>query len=286
MMTPEQFARNEYRDYVVYRELAKTEPVAEFKKILEKLVHHEWDDYQFWLKSSTVKTHRVSVVHIWALRLMRRLLGLTFTAKFLELHEKEAVRNYAALIAQADAALRPKLEEIVAHEMHHERELIGQIHEERVKFLGSVVLGINDGLIELTGALVGFAFALQQQVQVGVFGVVTGMAATLSMTASAYMQARHEEGRDPKKAALYTGGAYGVVVALLVAPFFLFPSVTLALAAMVVMIVALIAGFSFYSAVLFERDYQRQFREMLLFSLGVAVVAFLLGSVARRFLVP
>ena len=48
-MTPDQFALNEYRDYITYRELAKTETVPEFKKILEALVEHEIEDYRFWL---------------------------------------------------------------------------------------------------------------------------------------------------------------------------------------------------------------------------------------------
>ncbi len=177
--------------------------------------------------------------------------------------------------------MKARLQEIIRHETEHEQGLINQIREGRVKFLGSIVLGVNDGLIELTGALVGFAFALRNARLAGLFGLVTGIAAALSMASSAYMQARHEEGRDPKKAALYTGTSYLLVVAWLVLPFFLISNVYLALGVMAVVIVSLIAGFSFYASVLFARDFKRQLGEMLAFSLGVAGVAFLLGSLIR-----
>ncbi|MBI1952932.1 MAG: VIT1/CCC1 transporter family protein [Candidatus Omnitrophica bacterium] len=280
-MTPDQFAANEYRDYISYRELAKIETVPAFKRILEELVQHELEDYRFWLPLSSQKRHRVGPLQIACLKLMRKLLGLTFTAKFLELHERDAVRNYALLLESAEPKVKARLQEIIAHERQHERGLIQQIKEEHVKFLSSIVLGVNDGLVELTGALVGFAFALRHSALAGLFGVVTGIAASLSMAASAYMQARHEEGRDPKKAALYTGLAYLTVVVLLVLPFFAFARVGAALGAMFGVILGLIAGLSFYSSVLFERDFKRQFREMLLFSLGVSGIAFLLGSAAR-----
>ena len=285
-MTPEHFARDEYRDYVTYRELAKTETVPEFKRILEALIEHELEDYRFWLHYSSAKAPRISALEIWCLKAMRRVLGLTFTAKFLEGHERDAIRKYTAFLNTVDKALKPRVQEIIDHETHHEKELISQIKEERVKFLGSVVLGINDGLIELTGALVGLSFALRDHTMVALLGAVTGIAASLSMAASAYMQARHEEGRDPAKAAVYTGVAYAVVVAALVLPFALIPNTFAALAVMGGMILLMIAGFSFYSSVLFERRFTRQAGEMLLFSVGVAGVAFLLGSLARSVLSP
>lgn len=280
-MTPDQFALNEYRDYITYRELAKTETVPAFKKILETLVEHEMEDYRFWLPYCSKREHRISGFEVWCLKVMRRLLGLTFTAKFLEGNERDAIRNYTAFLKDADDAMRTRIEHILHHEKMHEKELIGQIREERVNFLSSIVLGVNDGLIELTGALVGFAFALQNHVSVVLLGTVTGIAASLSMAASAYMQARHETGKEPKKAGLYTGGAYLLVVVLLVLPYGLFSNIHLAVGAMFGLTLLLILGLSFYSSVLFERNFKRQAGEMLMFSLGVAGIASLLGSLVR-----
>lgn len=285
-LSPERFLRHEYLDMVTYRELAKIETVPQFKRILEALMAHEVEDCQFWRELSSIKEVRVSSLQIALLKLMRKVLGLTFTAKFLERHERQAIERYSAFAQQAPPEIEVRLREIIEHETHHEQELINQIQEERVKFLGSIVLGVNDGLIELTGALVGFAFALRQPLQTGLLGTVTGIAASLSMAASSYMQARHEDGRDPKRAAIYTGFSYLAVVTLLVLPFFLMPNIYAALGLMGGVILLLIFAFAFYSAILFDRDFSRQLSEMAIFSIGVAGLAFLLGSLIRRLIGP
>ena len=43
----QRFAENEYKDYVTYRGLAGIETVPQFKKILEQLVGHEFEDFNF-----------------------------------------------------------------------------------------------------------------------------------------------------------------------------------------------------------------------------------------------
>src|SRR5437016_1858109 len=88
--------------------------------------------------------------------------------------------------------------------------------------MASVALGVNDGVIELTGALTGFTFALKEHHLVALSGLITGIAAALSMAASAFMQARHEEEKDAVSAAVITGISYLIVVLLLVAPYFIF----------------------------------------------------------------
>ena len=114
-------------------------------------------------------------------------------------------------------------------EDEHEKALIDMLDEERLKYIGSMVLGLNDALVELSGALAGFTFALTESRLVGVAGLITGVAATLSMGASEYLSQRSESGElHPLKAAIYTGIAYLITVTLLVAPYFIVPNVYLA----------------------------------------------------------
>ena len=129
-LTPEDFAANEYRDYVTYRELAKIETNPGFRDILEQLVQHELEDYQFWLQFSSKKQHQLSAWEVGSLKMMRRALGLTFTAKFLERHEKQAIHNYAECLGTADEAMKARLQEIIRRETSHEQEMIDQIKEE------------------------------------------------------------------------------------------------------------------------------------------------------------
>jgi len=151
----------------------------------------------------------------------------------------------------------------------------------RNKYISSIILGLNDSLIELTGALVGFSFALGDNLIVALAGLITGVSASLSMTASAYMQARYEDGKNPFKAGLYTGSAYFIVVFLLVTPFMVADNILTALGVMLGVAFLIIASVSFYTSILFDRRFIRQFSEMLIASAGVALIAFALGFIFR-----
>ncbi|MBS3903412.1 MAG: VIT1/CCC1 transporter family protein [Anaplasmataceae bacterium] len=282
-MSPDYFAYNQYRDFLIYKELEKFETVPEFKKVLQELIKQEWEDFEFWKNLSTKKDFRVSHLSLWRYRLMRRFLGLTFTARFLERHEKEMIDHYTDYARTASPELQKKIKEIIEHEHYHENQLISQIKEDKVEFMGSIILGLNDGLIELTGALVGFSFALQNPVAVALTGTITGFAASLSMSASAYLQAQYEPGKDPYKSAFYTGIAYLLVVVLLITPFILLGSIYKALFSVAIIIVAIISSVSFYSSIIFKRPLGKQLRQMLLLSVGVAIITFALGSVLKQF---
>lgn len=282
----DRFAEAEYRDLVIYQELARTETVPEFRRILEQLVEHERGDYDFWRQYASKTQHTVHPLTLPLVRLLRKVLGLTFTAKLIERNEKRAVRDYAAFLKEADPSLKTKIQEILEHEERHEQEMIGQIKEEKIAFISSIVLGLNDALIELSGALVGFSFAFRNPRLAAATGLIAGIAASLSMASSAYMQARHEPGKDPRKAAMYTGGSYLAVVVLLIAPFFLFGGMVQALGLMFALIVLIIAGMSCYTSVIFDRRLASQFAAMCLASLGVAAVTFLIGNAINRLLPP
>lgn len=281
-MTPDFFAYNQYRDHVIYKELARVEKVPEFKAVLEMLVQQELDDYNFWKQFASRKRFKVRKIDILFYKLLRRVLGLTFTAKMLEGHEKQMLymyNDYAKSLM--DEKLKVKLKQMIKKEIGHEHALISQVKEEKVKFTSSIVLGLNDGLIELTGALVGFSFALQQTSLVALTGFIMGIAAAMSMASSGYMQAQYERGKDARKAAVYTGSSYIIVVFFLIAPFFIFSSLLLAVLSMLGASISIIAAISFYTSVLFERKFVLQFRQMLIFSLGVAAIAFVVGFLFR-----
>ena len=51
---------------------------------------------------------------------------------------------------------------MLGDERRHEEELYGMLDEERLHYVGAMVLGLNDALVELTGAIAGVTFALAQ----------------------------------------------------------------------------------------------------------------------------
>lgn len=278
-------ADEEYRHGAIFRYLAQHESVPEFKHILQTLASHEDEHLAFWLTRSDRKTFFISRFTLWKYLFLRKLLGLTFAARYLERFQIDSSATYADIFAHTqDESLRKQMQTFVAAERADEQALIGQIKEERVAFIANIVLGLNDGLIELTGALVGFSFALQRPSLVALTGAITGISASLSMASSAYLQARHDPDRmhEAKKSGIYTGIAYLIVVILLVAPFVLLGNVQHALITMFCIVIAIILCVSFYTAVLFGRRFHSQAGEMLVFSVGVALIAFLIGTFFRE----
>lgn len=282
-MDAERFAYSEYREYAIYKEMLKGERDQSFREILENLVRQEYAHYQFWSTLAGNKNYSVRAFEILLYKLMRKVLGLTFTLKFIEGSEKVAIRAYNEYLKTVrDERVRGKIQEIIGHEEEHERKIISTIKEERVEFISSIILGVNDGLIELTGALVGFALALRKPDLVALTGFITGLAASLSMASSAYMQAQYEEGKSALKAAGYTGVAYITVVCFLILPYVLIPKIYFDIPIMLAIAFVIIAGVSYYTSVVFERVFLRQLVEMVFFSLGVSSITFLIGMFLRK----
>ncbi|MEK7561203.1 MAG: VIT1/CCC1 transporter family protein [Patescibacteria group bacterium] len=304
-MTPEDFARAEYRDYRMYMALAGREKDAAARRALEEFAAEEKEHYEFWIRHATVRSPAQdragkdlergvvspslapapSTREKLALRLifiLRAIFGPAAVIALIERKEHAAINRYREFLKTADPTLHDAVAQMIRDEESHERHIITDLGAGQSRVIGNIVLGLNDGLIELTGALTGFAFAFGRNSIVGMTGLIVGVAAALSMAASAYMQARHEEGKNPPQAAGYTGTAYGAVVFLLIAPFFLLSGTAAAVAVMFVLAFAVVGATSFYTSLLFDRPFLRQFGEMILFSLGAAAVSFLVGLATRR----
>jgi VIT1/CCC1 family predicted Fe2+/Mn2+ transporter len=144
------------------------------------------------------------------------------------------------------------------------------------------VLGLNDALVELTGALAGLTLALQNVKLIALSGLITGIAASLSMAASEYLATRSEEtDKNPVRAAIYTGIAYIFTVAMLVTPYLLIQNYILDLIIALVIGVVIIAIFNFYISVAKDEPFRPRFLEMAGLSLGVAVFSFIIGYFIR-----
>ena len=145
------------------------------------------------------------------------------------------------------------------------------------------MLGLNDALVELTGALAGYTLALQNTRLIAVVGLITGIAAAMSMAASQYLAVKTENhGHKPGRSALYTGTAYLVTVLLLIAPFFIFTNHFLCLGFTVAIALLIIAGFNYYIARANKLSFFARFLEMAGISLGVALVSFVIGYLIRN----
>ena len=210
---------------------------------------------------------------------LARILGITFAIKLMEKSEENAKNNYAAYKNY------PELQQIARDEEEHEEKLITLINEERLEYMGSVVLGLNDALVEFTGALAGFTLALSDSKLIALTGSITGIAAALSMASSEYLSTKSEggEGKKPVKASVYTGIAYIFTVIALVAPFIFISNVLIALVVMLAAALLIIALFNYYYSVARSESFRKRFTEMAVLSFSVAALSFLIGYALKEF---
>ena len=271
--------KSEITEHLIYTKIAATTKDAHNREVLTKIAAEEFTHYGIW-KQYTKRDIAPDMLRVWYYYMIARLLGMTFAIKLMEGIEKRA--------QSADRALPftvPEIEGILKNEEIHERELIALIDEERLKYVGSVVLGLNDALVEFTGTLAGLTFAIQNTQIIAVVGLVMGVAASLSMGASEYLSQRSDGGStDPVKASVYTGFTYIVTVALLILPFLLFSSPFIALMLTLLAAVMVIFVFTFYVSVAKNLPFYRRFAEMAAISLGIAAISFVIGIAIRTVL--
>ncbi|MHA1376782.1 MAG: VIT1/CCC1 transporter family protein [Candidatus Helarchaeota archaeon] len=273
------FQKNEINEHNVYKKLSRRIKDPHNKQILKKISDDELHHYKIF-KTYTNKSVRPSKFSIWKYYLITIIFGITFGIKLMEKGEGGAQVTY-----QKVAKYIPDIETIIKEEEEHERKLIELLDEERLKYVSSMVLGLNDALVELTGALAGFTLTFQDNGIIAIAGLVTGIAAALSMGASEYLSTKTEEGeKNPLKASLYTGSAYILVVFLLMTPYFFILNVYFCLGITICSGIFVILIFTFYLSVAKDLPFKRRFLEMVLISLGIALISFIIGYILRIFL--
>jgi VIT1/CCC1 family predicted Fe2+/Mn2+ transporter len=274
------YQKFEITEHHIYRRLAESMNSGENRAILEKIAADELRHYED-LKAYTGRDVNPSAVEVWFYYLVSRVLGITFGIKLMEMGEERVQAEYGELKGEV-----AEIERWIADENAHEQSLIGMLDEERLQYAGSIVLGLNDALVELTGALAGLTLALQNTKLIALSGLITGIAAAMSMAASEYLATRSEgqSGKHPARAAIYTGLAYIGTVALLILPYLLFENYYLDLAWALATALLIIAGFNYYISVAKGEPFRPRFLEMAGLSFGVAAFSFVIGYLIRLWL--
>ncbi len=271
---------NEITEYHVYMRIVAILPQDdENRKVIEQIAADELRHYNEW-RSFTRQDISPNWFKVWFYVLIARLLGFTFAVKLMEQGEERAQVKYAQIATTIPDAIR-----LAKEEYEHEKKLLEMLDEERLRYAGSVVLGLNDALVELTGALAGLTLALQNVKLIALSGLITGIAASLSMAASEYLSTRSEESdKHPVRAAIYTGIAYIFTVLFLILPYLLLDNEYLCLLISLIVAVSIIAAFNYYISVAKGENFRRRFIEMAALSLSVAAFSFGIGYLIRLWL--
>lgn len=269
--------KNELTEHIIYKKLSLVIKNKEQSEILAKISKEELVHYEFF-KTITQEDCLPDGVKVFVYVFISRVFGLNFGLKLMESGEGLAQDAYDRL-----KEISPQMETIIKDEEKHESELIDLINEERLKYVSSIVLGLNDALVELTGALAGFTLALQNTKLIAIIGLITGIAASMSMAASEYLSTKHEEtDKTPLKACVYTGITYVGTVLFLILPYLFFKNIFVCLSITVSNALLLILIFTFYTSVAKGLSFKKRFLEMAGISLGIAVINFFIGFAIRK----
>lgn len=272
--------KNECTEHIIYHNLAAAITNEADSETLERLGNEEYQHCQLWQEYTGIEVEP-DMGKIRLYKLLAKLFGYTFILKLMESGETIAADTYQQLVREV-----PEAQKISEDEDQHEQALLDILDEERLKYVGSMVLGLNDALVELTGTLAGLTLAMENTRLIAMAGLITGISATLSMASSEYLSARSDGREDALKSCTYTGIAYCLTVALLVMPYLVFPDdkYLFALGTMLVIVIGIILFFNYYISVAKNLNFWHRFKEMACISLGVAAFSFVIGLFVKNVL--
>jgi vacuolar iron transporter family protein len=273
---------DEVNERQIYLNVAKFTKDAKNINILNKIAEEEKAHYNVLFKYTN--THiPIDKKRVWFYSIIARIFGLTFALKEMEERESHAVKGYNYYKITNHF---PELSDIAEEEEKHESLLLDILDEERLKYVSSIVLGLNDALVEITGSVAGFTLSMANTKIIALAGLITGISATLSMAASEYIAEKSENIRSAFKSSIYTGCSYFITVILLILPFFLMPKnmYIQALVISLILAVIIILIFNYYISVAKGFSFKKRFLQMTGVSLGVAGLSFIIGILVKNVL--
>ncbi|MGA3020700.1 MAG: VIT1/CCC1 transporter family protein [Candidatus Micrarchaeales archaeon] len=293
------FLRDETLDSEIYSRMAKSEKNKKIKNLLERFAATERDHARTWrklLKGEGVKKSLLGRFKMLEMLLARRLLGIAFVVKFLERHEENDLKRHRAALSEQSLARRDKKQiiKIIKDGVMYEKTLMKEadIYKGDLLYAQSIILGLNDGIVEILAIVAGIAMVAATNIVVVMVGLIAGMAGTLSMSAGVYLSSKSEgligmggkrRAEMAKKEAYYAGMWYLIGAILTISPFISgFNGISGVLLSIFLISVAMTISSSVV-AIMSGTSIRRRVFEMLAISLGVAFVTILSGIFAKLY---
>jgi len=276
---------DEFNDFTLYDRLSKTvDPNSSYAEALKHLSATEHRHYEFWRKYVPDEEPKLATAKLYWTLFLRRVFGLTFATRYLDRHESKVVKEYRGLASHIPESDKKEFDEMVADEVEHEKEFEKRVESSAVQYISFVILGLADALVEISGIHAGSLGLYNKTEIAGLAGVVAGGAASIAMASAAFAQAKQGFPGSPRIAAVYTGVSYFVCAIFLATPYFLTGNMVYALTSSLTVAVILLAITTYYSIVIADKPFARDFLEILLILLVASVVLFVFGDLVGSIL--
>jgi len=271
---------DEWSDYTLYDRLSRTvDSDSPFSEVLRKLSATEHGHFEFWKKYVPDEQPKLARLKLFWILFLRRFFGLTFATRYLDRHEENVVKEYrglASLIPESDKAA---FDAMVEDEREHEKAFAMKAESSAVRYISFVVLGLADALVEISGIHAGWLGLFEKTEIAGLAGVIAGGAASLAMASAAFAQAKQGFQGSARLSAIYTGASYFVTAIILATPYFLTGNMAVALATSLTLAVIILAITTWYSVVIQEKHFFKDFVEILAILFATTILVFGLGAI-------
>lgn len=276
---------DEFSDYTLYDRLSKTvDDNSSYAAALKQLSATEHKHYEFWKKYAPGEEPKLGKAKLYWILFLRRAFGLMFATRYLDKHEAKVVGEYQALAGHIPESDRKDFDEMVADEKEHEKEFEKRVESSAVQYISFIILGLSDALVEISGIHAGSLGLYSRTEIAGLAGVVAGGAASIAMASAAFAQAKQGFPGSPRLAALYTGVSYFICAVFLATPYFLTGSMVFALGSSLAVAVLLLGITTYYSTVVAQKPFSRDFLEILAILLGATVALYVFGNLVGSIL--
>ena len=227
---------DELFDLSLYKALREISHETHAQQTLDELIRVETGHLEFWQKFFDVRVARLNLGRRFKLMFMIlvcRIFGSIAVHLTLEAIEVYGVRKYLTLWkSYRGAPLGEALQNILMDEIKHEDVLVTTLTDRKINAeqIRNIFLGLNDGLVEILGAISGFFGAFSNPATVLMAASTTAVAGALSMGAGAFLALNSEREvkaitalkkhfigevsnetdmpEQPVRAALVVGGSY------------------------------------------------------------------------------
>lgn len=166
---------------------------------LDELIKVETAHLAFWQRFFNLKLEQLDLgrrIKLSVMMVVCRLFGSTAVHLVLEAIEVHGVRKYLAVWrAYQGKPLAEALRGILMDEFKHEDVLVTALTQRKInpEKIRNIFLGLNDGLVEILGAVSGFFGAFGSTTMVLIAASTTAVAGALSMGAGAFLALNSEK---------------------------------------------------------------------------------------------
>ena len=192
------FYADEHGASRLYAYLAVSEKDPSLRERFAELARVESMHMAFWraflLKRGITTAEPSWFSFAWA-KFLRKVLGTRRYLSFLEIGESTAVDSYYEFLNSAtlEEAEKAAIARIIEDELGHEEELEEQFNALPKDNVRDFVMGMNDGLVELLGAVTGLSAVYPTRPEiVGINGLVVGLAGAMSMAIGTWVSVRSQ----------------------------------------------------------------------------------------------